>query len=359
MTRLEQLAVPQPDQNARRPDSPIVIAGPCSAETETQVRETARQLVDSGISYFRAGIWKPRTSPDSFEGVGEVGLSWLAGVKRDFGLASAIEVANARHVEMALAHGIDLLWIGARSSVNPFTVQEIADALKGVPVPVMVKNPINPDLKLWKGALERVLRADVKSVIACHRGFDVYGKALLRNAPLWEIPIELKREFPELPMVCDPSHISGRRDFIEDISRKALNLGYEGLIIETHPNPDEAWSDPAQQLTPSDLLALLDRLKWRKKSFDDQELREQMAYLRTEIDDVDAQMQKLIAQRMKLSREMGNLKLANNISFFQHDRWNEIIEQVKRNSRDLDLNEEFMLKLFSLIHLESIDMQGE
>ena len=359
MTRLEQLARPQPASDSEKPSGPIVIAGPCSAETEEQVLDTARQLVDSGISYFRAGIWKPRTLPDSFEGVGAKGLPWLQRVKHEFGLRSAIEVANARHVEEALAHDIDLLWIGARSSVNPFTVQEIADALRGVPVPVMVKNPINPDLKLWKGALERILRADVRSVIACHRGFDIYGKSFYRNAPLWEIPIELKREFPELPVVCDPSHIGGRRDLIEDISRKALNLGYEGLMIETHPNPDEAWSDAAQQLRPDALLDLLQRLKFRKKSIDDAEIIAQIGHIREEIDSVDARIQELLAQRMELSREIGNFKRANNVAFYQHNRWNEIIEFVKDNAQRLDLNQEFMLKLFSLIHLESIDIQGE
>ncbi len=359
MTRLEQLAQPQTIAPGEEEPSPILIAGPCSAETEAQVLETARQLSASGISYFRAGIWKPRTSPDSFEGVGEKGLPWLQQVKTQFGLNIAIEVANARHVEKALAHGVDLLWIGARTSVNPFTVQEIADALKGVPVPVMVKNPINPDLKLWKGALERILRADVQSVAACHRGFDVYGKSLYRNAPLWEIPIDLKRAFPELPIVCDPSHIGGRRDLIEDISRKALNLGYEGLMIETHPDPDNAWSDSAQQLVPSELLAMLNRLKFRKHQLDDKALLAKTGFLRDEIDDLDGRIQELIAQRMDLAREIGDLKRANNVAFYQHNRWNEIIERVKENSDRLHLNEEFMLKLFSLIHLESIDIQGE
>lgn len=359
MTRLELLARPSSSSLEKESSGHIVIAGPCSAETEEQVLETARQLKDAGISFFRAGIWKPRTSPDSFEGVGEDGLRWLQTVKQETGLPAAIEVANAKHVEMALKHGVELLWIGARSSVNPFTVQEIADALRGVPVPVMVKNPINPDLGLWKGAMERVLRADVKEVVACHRGFDIYGKSIYRNAPLWEIPIELKREFPELPIVCDPSHIAGRRDLIEPLARKALQLGYEGLMIETHPDPDAAWSDAKQQLTPDRLKEILAQLHFRSRSSDDAAYQEQVSFLRGEIDEVDARLLETIAARMQLSAQIGNLKEANNIAFYQHNRWNEIIEMVKENSEKLDLNQSFMLKLFSLIHLESIDIQGE
>lgn len=359
MTRLELLAQPQPLSRDKQSQGEIIIAGPCSAETEEQVLATARALQGSGISYFRAGIWKPRTSPDSFEGVGEEALAWLRTVREETGLPAAIEVANARHVELALKHGIDLLWIGARSSVNPFTVQEIADALRGVPVPVMVKNPINPDLGLWKGAMERVLRADVKSVVACHRGFDVYGKSIYRNAPLWEIPIELKREFPELAIVCDPSHIGGRRDLIEPIARKALQLGYEGLMIETHPEPDAAWSDAAQQITPATLIDLLARLRFRSRNSDDKGYQEQVSFLRGEIDEVDARLVEILAERMQLSGRIGELKEQNNIAFYQHNRWNDILQMVKANSERLDLNAEFMAKLFSLIHLESIDIQGE
>lgn len=359
MTRLQTLAQPDPDTKHDLFDQRIVIAGPCSAETEEQVMDTARALKDADIQYFRAGIWKPRTSPDSFEGVGEEGLQWLQRVKSEFGLRPAIEVANAKHVELALKYGVELLWIGARSTVNPFTVQEIADALKGVKVPVMVKNPINPDLGLWKGAMERILRADVKGVIACHRGFNVYGKSLLRNAPLWEIPIELKREFPELPIVCDPSHIAGRRDFIEEISRKALNLGYEGLMIETHRDPNQAWSDAAQQVTPDTLSQLLSKLQFRRRHIDDDSYRNQVSFLREEIDNVDEQLVEILARRMNLSKEIGTLKEHNNIAFYQHNRWSDIIEQVKTHAEERNLNHEFVLKLFSLIHLESIDIQGE
>jgi chorismate mutase len=353
---LTQTASSQPStsESAR-----IIIAGPCSAETEAQVMETARQLKDSGIHYFRAGIWKPRTSPDSFEGIGAQGLAWLQQVKQVYGLKSTIEVANARHVEEALQHGIDMLWIGARTSVNPFTVQEIADALRGVKVPVMVKNPINPDLGLWKGALERIFRANTGQVYACHRGFDVYGKSRYRNEPLWEIPIELKRHYPDLPLICDPSHITGKRDLIADVARKALNLGYEGLIIETHPTPDQAWSDAEQQLTPAAFIQLLQQLRFRDHHTDNPGYVEQVAILRDAIDGLDTQLLELLSDRMELSKRIGLVKEQNNIAFYQHNRWNAIIDQVKSNSDRLKLNEEFVLKLFSLIHLASIDIQGE
>lgn len=359
MTKLEQLARPRTQSEQDGGEVRIIIAGPCSAETREQVFDTARQLADAGVSYFRAGIWKPRTSPDSFEGVGEEGLAWLKALKQETGLRTAIEVANPRHVELALEYGIDLLWIGARSSVNPFTVQDIADALRGADVPVMVKNPINPDLDLWKGALERILRADVKEVIACHRGFNVYGKSVLRNPPLWEIPIELKRQYPELPLVCDPSHIAGKRELLAEIARKALDLGYEGLMIETHPNPDAAWSDAAQQLTPAAFKDLLAHLQFRVHSTDNPSYKGQVARLRDAIDAVDSRLMGLIGERMELSKRIGLLKQQNNIAFYQHNRWTEIIEQVKQNSEDLHLNEAFMMKLFSLIHLASIDIQGE
>lgn len=359
MTRLDHLAQAKTVSNPEDDTAHIIIAGPCSAETEAQVMETARQLKDAGIHYFRAGIWKPRTSPDSFEGIGAQGLRWLQQVKQTYGLRTAVEVANARHVEEALKHDIDLLWIGARSSVNPFTVQEIADALRGVKKPVMVKNPVNPDLSLWKGALERVLRADVGQVYACHRGFNVYGKSRYRNEPLWEIPIELKRQYPELPLICDPSHITGKRELIEDVARKALNLGYEGLIIETHPTPDQAWSDAEQQLTPEAFKALIQQLQFRQHTTNNPSYQEQVAIFRDAIDDVDTRLMELLSERMELSKRIGALKEQNNVAFYQHNRWNAIIDHVKANSDKLHLNEEFVLKLFSLIHLESIDIQRE
>lgn len=338
---------------------PVLIAGPCSAETREQTLETARALAESGIAYFRAGIWKPRTNPGSFEGIGSEGLTWLQEVKELYGLKSTIEVANVRHVEEALEHGIDMLWIGARTTVNPFAVQEIADALAGVKIPVMVKNPVNPDLGLWTGAIERIQRAGIEEIMACHRGFNVYGKNRLRNMPLWEIPIELKRRFPDLPIICDPSHISGKREYIEEISRKAIDLGYEGLMIETHPTPDEAWSDAKQQLTPQSFLELISRLNFRRRNSDDIIFKTRISHLREEIDEIDARLMDLLANRMDISRKIGGIKKENNVAFFQHNRWNEIIESCKDNAGRLKLNEEFVMRLFSLIHLESIDIQGE
>lgn len=356
---LDHLTSPKSKEEESDSSRHMVIAGPCSAETEDQVMETARRLSGSGINFFRAGIWKPRTSPDSFEGVGKTGLPWLQRVRNELGMRTAIEVANARHVELALEHEVDLLWIGARTSVNPFTVQEIADALRGVDKPVMIKNPINPDLKLWQGAIERILRAEVQSVIACHRGFNIYGKSLYRNTPLWEIPIELKRNHPEIPLICDPSHIGGKRDLLEGISRKALNLGYEGLMVETHPDPDAAWSDAAQQLTPEAFVQMMARLRFRRSSIDNPNYKEEVARMRDSIDDVDARLMELLAERMLISREIGSVKEANNVAFYQHNRWSGIIEHVRSASEELGLTEEFVLKLFSIIHLESIDMQGE
>ncbi|HHG84927.1 MAG TPA: 3-deoxy-7-phosphoheptulonate synthase [Bacteroidetes bacterium] len=359
MDSLEQLTVEKPIQKRSSAEARLVIAGPCSAETEAQMFETARQLQGTEINYFRAGIWKPRTSPDSFAGVGEPGLAWLKALRSEFGLATAIEVANARHVELALKYDVDLLWLGARTSVNPFTVQEIADAMRGVKRPVMVKNPINPDLDLWKGALERMLRADVSKVIACHRGFNVYGKALYRNAPLWEIPIELKRAYPELPLICDPSHIGGKREYIEDISRKALELGYEGLMVETHPNPEAAWSDAAQQLTPEAFQEMMARLRFRRHHTDNPSYTETVDQLREAIDNIDEKLMQLLAERMQFAQEIGQLKQANNIAFYQHNRWSGIIENVRNAAKALEVSEDFAMKVFSLIHMESIDMQGE
>lgn len=359
MSLIEQEVLPSGKAGEQNRCDRIVIAGPCSAETEEQVLKTASLLANAGINFFRAGVWKPRTSPDSFEGIGEDALNWLQTAKAEYGLRTAVEVANARHVEAALRHDVDLLWIGARSSVNPFTVQEIADALRGVKKPIMVKNPVNPDLGLWKGAIERVLRAGVGQVYACHRGFDVYGKTRFRNEPLWEIPIELKRHYPEVPLICDPSHITGKRSLIEAVARKALNLGYEGLIIETHPDPDHAWSDAEQQLTPSDFIALLQRLQFRQANTDNPTYLEQVAILRDAIDEVDARLLEMLGDRMDLSRRIGTLKAENNLAFYQHNRWNAIVENAKLEAARLGLNEEFVLKLFSAIHLESIDIQGE
>ncbi|MCB9231245.1 MAG: bifunctional 3-deoxy-7-phosphoheptulonate synthase/chorismate mutase type II [Bacteroidia bacterium] len=339
--------------------SPLLISGPCSAESEQQVLDTARGLADQGISYFRAGIWKPRTNPDSFAGVGKKALSWLQTVKSEFGMKTAVEVANTSHVEAALRHDVDMLWIGARTSVNPFTVQEIADALRGVKVPVMVKNPINPDLDLWVGALERILRADVGQVMACHRGFAVYGKTVLRNSPLWEIPIDLKAKFPDIPLICDPSHISGVRGYIYTISQKALDLGYEGLMIESHVDPSRALSDAKQQLTPKDLRDLLAKLRFKQPTTSNLTYHTRMQYLRAAIDEADERLMEVLAERMEISKRIGVLKLENNLPFYQYNRWAEIVEHVTRKADELGVDGDFVQKLFSIIHLESIDIQGE
>lgn len=359
MTQFSTHTQPQETAEAEGMIRPMIIAGPCSAETEEQVMATARGLKDQEISYFRAGIWKPRTRPGSFAGVGEEGLAWLKRVKDELGMKVTTEVANAQHVESALKAGVDLLWIGARTTANPFTVQEIADALTGVEVPVMVKNPINPDLDLWVGAIERIMRAGVKDVVTCHRGFNVYGKSKFRNQPLWEIPIEMRRRMPDLPMICDPSHICGTRDLLADISQKALDLGYEGLMIETHPDPDKAWSDAKQQITPNTLLELITNLRFKQHSTTNTEYLSRILHLRDEIDEADIRLLALLADRMEVSRQIGELKEENNLPFYAYDRWSEIIRNVSENAEVLGMSKEFVLKLFSLIHLESIDIQGE
>lgn len=339
--------------------APVLIAGPCSAETLEQVLETAKLLAPSGLSYFRAGIWKPRTNPGSFEGVGSEGLKWLQEVKAQYGMKVTTEVANAKHVEEALAHGVDMLWIGARTTVNPFAVQEIADALQGVQVPVLVKNPVNPDLGLWIGAIERMQRAGISEIMACHRGFNVYGKSRYRNTPLWEIPIELKRQMPDLTLLCDPSHITGKREWVEEIANKAVSLGYDGLMIETHPKPSEAWSDARQQLTPEVYREIIGRINFRRKNSDDILFKTRISHLRESIDEIDTRLIELLAERLDIAKKIGALKQENNVAFFQQSRWNEVVEACKDEAHRLKLNEEFILRLFSLIHLESIDMQGE
>lgn len=341
------------------PVPPVLIAGPCSAETEEQVMTVARALAHKGVSWFRAGIWKPRTRPDAFSGVGAKGLPWLQQVTRETGLKTAVEVANARHVEQALKHGVDLLWIGARTTPNPFSVQEIADALKGVPVNVMIKNPVNPDLDLWMGAIERIERAGVSSVMACHRGFNVYVPSSLRNAPLWEISIELMRRMPNLTLLCDPSHICGNRELLTTIAQKALDLGYDGLMVETHHDPDNALSDAQQQITPDQFSAMLSRLQFKQRHSDSIEYLTRLSTLRNGIDEIDRQLAELIAERMKLSRKIGAVKNENNVAFYATNRWNEILEAAYQNADRGHVRREFIEKLFSLIHLESIDIQGE
>lgn len=336
---------------------PLVIAGPCSAETEDQVLEVARELKNSDVSIFRAGIWKPRTRPGGFEGVGEIGLNWLQKAKEETGLLMAVEVANAQHVKLALTYDIDVLWIGARTAVNPFAVQEIADALQNTNKIVLLKNPVNPDLSLWLGGLERLYNAGIKKLGVIHRGFSTYEKTKYRNNPEWQIAIELQSKFPDLPLICDPSHITGRRDMIQEVSQQALDLNYDGLIIETHCNPDKAWSDAAQQITPSTLKQLFVDLKVRKESDDADDYNQKLAGLRTQIDELDAKLINVLAKRMKIADAIGRLKKERNVAVLQSNRWNEVLGRMILDGEEKGLSEEFILKLFKAIHQESISHQ--
>lgn len=336
---------------------PLVIAGPCSAETEEQVLEIARELKNSDVSIFRAGIWKPRTRPGGFEGVGEIGLNWLQKAKEETGLLMAVEVANAQHVKLALEYDIDVLWIGARTTVNPFAVQEIADALQNTDKIVLLKNPVNPDLSLWLGGLERLYNAGIKKLGVIHRGFSTYEKTKYRNNPEWQIAIELQSKFPDLPLICDPSHITGRRDMIQEVSQQALDLNYDGLIIETHCNPDKAWSDAAQQITPSTLKQLFVDLKVRKESDDADDYNKKLAGLRTQIDELDAKLINVLAKRMKIADAIGRLKKERNVAVLQSNRWNEVLGRMILDGEEKGLSEEFILKLFKAIHQESISHQ--
>ncbi len=338
---------------------PLVFAGPCSAETEAQVMQTAEALLPLNVQLFRAGIWKPRTRPGSFEGVGSKGLAWLGRVKRELGLRVTTEVATARHVEEALRQEIDVLWIGARTTVNPFAVQEIADALQGARVPVMVKNPVNPDLALWIGALERVYNAGITDVAAIHRGFSSYQKTKYRNMPLWQIPIELKAEFQGLTMIVDPSHIGGKRELIFPISQKALDLGFDGLMIETHPTPDLALSDAAQQVTPAALETILAKLQVRKVNYDDAELVNRAEKLRLQIDAADHHIIAALARRMALVEQIGEYKKQNNVQVLQLERWKEIFKTRAEWATEAGVNAAFIEELYKLIHVESIRKQTQ
>ncbi|MFT3919586.1 chorismate mutase [Cloacibacterium sp.] len=338
--------------------TPLVIAGPCSAESEAQMLETAQRLKESGadVPVFRAGIWKPRTKPFGFEGVGVIGLNWLKKVKDEFGFKTATEVANAHHVYAALEADVDILWIGARSTVNPFTVQEIAVALKGTDKPVLVKNPVNPDLALWVGALERLLGQDVKNLGAIHRGFSSYQKTKYRNVPNWQIALDFKNQYPNIPMFVDPSHICGRRDLLKDITQEAFNVGYEGAMIESHPNPDAAWSDAAQQITPEVLADMLGSIQIRNSDISGFD--EEMGKHRALISDIDFQLINLLSSRMKISEKIGTLKKQNNIAIFQPDRWKVITEYANQKATETGMSQEFIEKVFKAIHEESIEVQN-
>jgi chorismate mutase len=336
---------------------PLVIAGPCSAETEDQVLKIAHELKNSDVSIFRAGIWKPRTRPGMFEGVGAIGLKWLQKVKEETGLLISTEVANSNHVKLALDHDVDILWIGARSTVSPFIIQEIADALEGTDKIVLVKNPVNPDLALWLGGIERLYSANIKKLGVIHRGFSTYEKTNYRNNPEWQLPIELQNRFPDLPLICDPSHIAGRRDILQDISQTALDLNFDGLMIETHTNPDKAWSDAAQQITPKVLIKMMEDLKMRKITNEELDYKNSLNTLRTQIDVIDHGLLDNLGKRMKVAIEIGNLKKKKNVAVLQTKRWNEILGKMILDGEKKGLSEEFILRMFKAIHQESINHQ--
>ncbi|MDB4007609.1 bifunctional 3-deoxy-7-phosphoheptulonate synthase/chorismate mutase type II [Flavobacteriaceae bacterium] len=338
-------------------DHPLVIAGPCSAETEDQVLKIAHDLKNTDVSIYRAGIWKPRTRPGMFEGVGAIGLKWLDKVKKETGLLTATEVANASHVKLALEYDIDVLWIGARSTVSPFIVQEIADALKDTDKIVLVKNPVNPDLSLWLGGLERLYTANIKKLGVIHRGFSTYEKTKYRNNPEWQLPIELQNRFPDIPLICDPSHIAGRRDILQDISQTALDLNFDGLMIETHIDPDNAWSDAAQQITPKVLVKMMKYLKIRTLTSDEADYQNQLNTLRTQIDVIDHGILETLGKRMKVAVSIGELKKQKNVAVLQTKRWNEILGNMILEGEKKGLSEEFVLKMFKAIHQESINNQ--
>lgn len=344
-----------PEKNTRA----FWIAGPCSAESEEQVMSAARGLATSQIDLFRAGIWKPRTRPDSFEGMGASALPWLNRVQKETGLKVCTEVANASHVEATLKHGIDALWIGARTTVSPFAVQEISDALAGVDIPVLVKNPINPDLKLWIGAIERLRNAGIEKVAAIHRGFSTFETNKYRNQPRWQLAIELKRHFPDIALICDSSHICGARPLLENVSQKALDLNYDGIMLEVHPDPDSALSDAKQQITPAAFAKLKKALRYRPAESDNNAFIESLRNLRLQIDEIDDEIVSLLNGRMEIVDNIGAFKKRNNISILQTKRWSDILERCRRKGEELGLNPDFITHFLEAIHHESINRQHD
>ncbi len=336
-------------------ERPFVIAGPCSAETEEQVMKTAKELASKGCHNFRAGVWKPRTKPGGFEGNGEKAMPWLQEVKKETGMLVSTEVATPEHVEIVLKYGVDILWVGARTSANPFAMQALADSLKGVDVPVLVKNPVNPDLELWIGALERINGAGVKRLGAIHRGFSSYDKKIYRNLPMWQIPIELKRRIPDLPILCDPSHIGGCRELIAPLCQQAMDMGFEGLIVESHCEPDKAWSDAKQQVTPDVLDYILSLLVVRDGTI----TTEGISQLRSQIDDLDNQLMDLLAKRMRVCREIGQYKKEHNMTVVQTGRYNEILDKRGAQGALCGMSAEFVKQVFEMIHEESVRQQIE
>jgi len=337
-------------------DHPLVIAGPCSAETEEQVLKIAHELKNTDATIFRAGVWKPRTRPGGFEGVGAVALPWLQKVRQETGMKIAVEVANVAHVKLALEADVDVLWLGARTAVNPFAVQEVADALEGTDKIVLIKNPINPDLALWLGGVERLYKANIKNLGVIHRGFSSYKKTKYRNVPQWQLPIELKRRYPDLPIINDPSHICGNREGIEGISQIALDLNFEGLMIETHVTPDDAWSDAAQQITPERLVEIMKDLKVRQPKAEGLAL-DKLKELRAEIDVIDNHIMQTLAERMAVAEQIGEVKKSENVSVLQDSRWGEIIDSMVKTGAEAGLSEDFVKSVFKAVHQESINKQ--
>ena len=332
-----------------------MIAGPCSAETEEQVMTTARQLAAVGVRIFRAGVWKPRTKPGGFEGIGSPALKWMMQAEKETGMYMTTEVATEKHVYEALKYGVDMLWIGARTTANPFAVQEIADTLRGVDIPILIKNPVNPDLELWIGALERLYNAGIRKLGVIHRGFSTSDKTIYRNLPQWHIPIELKRRFPTLPVICDPSHIGGARNLIFKISQQAMDLNYSGLIIESHCSPDEAWSDKAQQITPATLREILNAIVIR----DTMQTTEDLSVLRDQIDDLDNELLQLLAKRMRVSREIGQYKLEHGMPILQTQRYDQILTDRAYQGERMEMSGDFVKKVLEAIHAESVRQQME
>lgn len=348
---LDLLPLNLPSDNER----PIVMAGPCSAETEEQVMQAATTLAQKGCHIFRAGAWKPRTKPGGFEGNGEAALPWLARVKEETGMLIATEVATPEHVELCLKHGVDILWIGARTCANPFAMQALADSLRGMDLPVLVKNPVNPDLELWIGGMERINQAGIKRLAAIHRGFSSYDNKMYRNSPMWQIPLELRRRIPALPIICDPSHIGGRRELVAPLCQQAMDLGFDGLIVESHCNPDKAWSDAKQQVTPDVLDYILSLLIVRDKS----QVQEGIIQLRQQIDDLDNQLMELLAKRMRVCRQIGQYKKEHNMTVFQASRYNEILEKRGAQGALCGMSPEFVATVFESVHEESVRQQIE
>jgi len=339
---------------------PLIISGPCSAETEEQLIQTATRLAATGkIDMLRAGIWKPRTRPGSFEGVGTKGLPWLQSAKKITGLPVTVEVATGKQVEDALHFGVDVLWIGARTTVNPFSVQEVADALRGVKVPVLIKNPINPDLELWVGAMERVANAGIEQIGLIHRGFSSYGNTEYRNAPMWHLAIEMKRRYPNTLMINDPSHICGRRDILQEVAQTAIDLDFDGLIVESHIDPDMAWSDAKQQITPEKMGEMVDSIRWRKEDVASEDYHANLEKLRQQINNLDDELMQILSQRMKVARNIGEYKRLNNITILQTNRWNDILDRAFQKGEKLGLSKDFVTRYFDAVHMESISQQNK